>query len=178
MIQRVSELTTEPIVGKFYLVECALWYDEWTPIIGPKHNDKEIGIPSEHYHKDIRFMPSGTFAAPYKRLQEAGPSAELNYSLLPGQITCIKTKRMKCLRPMPLLIPSAFPNPKAHKIFRKLDRMYVGRKVLCGKCPHRDLPLESLPKDENGHVVCNGHGLKIDMNKGKVVKREFPKVQA
>ena len=57
------------------------------------------------------------------------------------------------------------------KNFENVAKRHIGRKIVCGKCPHRGFPLESLPKDENGHVICNGHGLKIDMNKREVVTR-------
>jgi hypothetical protein len=56
-MKRVSEITDEPVVGKFYMVPCVWYYGEWMPVIGPRHDDKEvIGFTDKHYHKDVRFV--------------------------------------------------------------------------------------------------------------------------
>lgn len=170
-MEKVSEMTTEPIVGKFYLVECALYFGIWTPIVGDKHSDPDIFISFEHYHKDIRFLPRREFAQPKALLASEGDGVELNRSLEPSYVRVIELKKRKCLRPMPPFPDVAGWSLRNRQTISKFQKRFAGRKVLCGKCPHKGFPLESLPKDESGHVICNGHGLKIDMNKGEVVKR-------
>jgi hypothetical protein len=57
---KVSDVPT-PIVGRYYLVPCvdAFGYRggkvTW-PVMGPIHNDADIGITFEHYHLDLRFL--------------------------------------------------------------------------------------------------------------------------
>lgn len=168
-LQKVSELKEPPIVREVYLVTCVLWNYEWLPVIGSHHHDKEIGIYFEHYHKDLRFLPSWDFSYGKPKAFEFGRS------LPPARI---ELKKLLCLREMPRFDRRHFPHPQAREQFRKLDTIYAGRSVLCGKCPHKGMPLESIPKDKSGHVICNGHGLKIDMNKGVVVKRSTPSAKA
>jgi hypothetical protein len=170
-MQKVSELKEEPVIGKFYLVECALYLGEWIPIVGHQHSDPELDIHFQHYHKDVRFIYRKDFYQSRFSLENYGEGIELNRSLMPEHVRRIELKRRKCLRQMPeFVLPTSF-NPLNTARWVKFQKAYRGRKVLCGKCPHRGMPLESLPKDESGHVVCNGHGLKIDMNRQVVVKR-------
>lgn len=159
-MEKVSELKHEPVVGKFYLVECGYYRGEWRPLIGAPHDDKEyIGLALKHYHEDVRFSAG---LAAYNALA---------YVIDTTLVYKTELKRRKCRRRMPDQRAA-----KGHKNseFNWLDKMelaFVGRKVLCGKCPHKGMPLESLPQDENGRVICNGHGLAVCMKKGEVVER-------
>jgi len=166
-VPKITELKSEPIVGKFYLVPCVTGQHFVNPIIPVWHSDVEIGIEAEHYHMDVRFLSDKeleSYAAKYAKrytraMDRMGHIVKSNW---PDDHT-FEWKRRKCYRTMPEM-------PRVIH-FDVLEKKYIGKKVLCGKCPHRGFPVESLPKDEKGFVICNGHGLKIDTNKGEVVKR-------
>lgn len=166
-------MKTEPIVGKFYLVECVLvntWH--WMPIVGQWHSDAEIGVQHKHYHLDPRFIPKNKMNSSRGYTPEVATLGIVIFDYKDRPFGHCKTdplvepvlKRRKCYRAMP-----EFPHGVIQR--NNVEKTLIGRKVLCGKCPHKGFPLESLPKDENGHVICNGHGLKIDMNKREVIER-------
>jgi len=170
MIQKVTELTSEPIVGKFYLVPCIYVDGQLVPIIGQPHADPELGIDIVHYHHDTRFGELDDFLI--------GTSVQIAATRFPKEEVAIgvvtpqswadaspKLQKLQCRRSM-----IEFPDRdrKKYEIFHK---KYVGQSVKCGRCPHRNMPLESLPQDGQGNVICSGHGLKIDMNKKIVVER-------
>lgn len=61
-LQRIEDLREPPVVGRFYLVPCVLyWYDfrlRWWPVVGPRHDDIEhLDFAAAHYHLDRRFLP-------------------------------------------------------------------------------------------------------------------------
>lgn len=155
MMQKVSEMTTEPIVGKYYLVECVRHLGEWVAVIGDSHKDAELGADYPHIHLDMRFL-------------SAKQEARLSITRVIYDVPDINGRtllKVRCKRAMPEF---PFPPPEytnSHNIWTRFAKQFVGRKAKCGKCPHRGMPLESLPKREDGTVICNGHGLKIDMNK-------------
>lgn len=165
-MQKVSELTEPPVVGKFYLVPCAEGDYYTHPIIPIWHDDIEIGITDSHYHRDVRFISDEDLEPMSERYwglgREVATMGNILRSCTDGPLL-ITWHRRKCRREMPIMSPV--------RNFVALESKYVGRKALCGKCPHRGFSLESLPQDENGLVICNGHGLAIDMKKGEVVKR-------
>jgi hypothetical protein len=172
-IQRVSEIEGEPVVGKFYLVQCIIDgpLRDWRPVIGPLHDDVEhFGFKTTHYHYDWRFLAdvdcqiiANCFDRPVSRLgglmAAIGPAVET------------RLKRMKCLRPMPVF-ELAFSTDKAGKRWAKFEQHFSNQSLTsCLKCPHRGIPLANLPKDEQGNVVCSGHGLKWNLETGKLVSR-------
>lgn len=166
-MEKVSEMTTEPIVGKFYLVPVITVNNDYEmPIIPIWHDDADIGVVAKHYHIDVRFVVDDRLE--YSRTFDR-ETATLGQILTAEGVWCRVIEgswvfaRRKCRRRMP-----AMPRVKN---FENVAKRHIGRKIVCGKCPHRGFPLESLPKDENGHVICNGHGLKIDMNKREVIER-------
>lgn len=172
MLEKVTEMTTEPIIGKFYLVPVAnVDINRQVPIIPIWHDDADIGINYHHYHLDVRFMPENDLDYDIRFPRDVATlgiiladrkKAEYywRWVVTAGDWTY---RRRKCRRRMPQM--------REVRNFNTIETKMLGRKINCGKCPHRGFPLESLPKDENGHVICNGHGLKIDMNKREVVKR-------
>lgn len=168
-MQKVSELKKPPVVGEFYLVPC-VWVNRsvWMPIVGSWHSDAELGVDNEHYHFDVRFVPdeelttSPKFSSDVSTLGALAMNIRYAYHEVADLVPILK--RRKCRRTMPEM-PVDVPHRNG------FQKPFIGRKVLCGKCPHRGFPLESLPQDENGHVICNGHGLKIDMRKGEVIER-------
>lgn len=174
-MQKVSEMTTEPIVGMFYLVPCAqIRFGTFVPVIGDWHSDPDLGVKYQHLHVDVRFLveedlehqPRMNFDREFSPAQRTMGRLVTTKDQHPFavQVTTTTTpilKRRKCRRVM----------PEMPRLAQFDEARQIGRKILCGKCPHRGMPLESLPQDENGHVICNGHGLKIDMKKGEVVAR-------
>ncbi len=169
MIEKVSELKTEPIVGKYYLVECVRWKGkEWRPLIGPSHTDPEIGIHARHRHYDLRFM---SLRLPTQRpLFGLQPEQRALGNIYYEQLEPVVLRKMMCKRRMPDF-PYADGTGHRIRIVHLVELKFVGRKVLCGKCPHKGMPLESLPQDKDGNVICNGHGLKINLKKEVVVER-------
>ena len=184
MIENITELKTQPIIGQYYMVPC-IWITgrmnrrgggEWIPVVGNKHNDPEIDINREHWHPDPRFMkltfPGGTIGTKFPNVYVSGEQAELGCVFFdvddkPKLNDTPTLKRRICRRQMPEF-PTSYPS--AQFITDRLTKIYVGRKILCGICPHKRMPLESLPRDPDGNVICNGHGLKISMTKGVVIK--------
>ena len=54
-------MTEQYITGKYYMVPHVrgYWFNllDWYPVIGPRHEDREIiKFPHEHWHIDIRFL--------------------------------------------------------------------------------------------------------------------------
>lgn len=163
-MQKVSELKTEPEIGKFYWVECLRKHCYWIPIIGEKHTDKELGVEKLHFHQDPRFMTDrelyGFGDSPFNAL------GRIHYI---DDEFCIELKKKKCRRQMPEF-------PKVITFFNKMEKKYIGKKAKCGKCPHRNFNLDQLPKQDDGSVICNGHGLQINKD-GIVVPRHTLKIK-
>jgi hypothetical protein len=177
MIERVADLKAEPVVGKFYLVPCVPTECGWVPVIGPRHEDAEyIGFTEWHYHRDARFTTDAqnAFTMPASILEPA-PDA---YSLI--AVVCRTEppteKKRKCRRRMP-----DFPNlirrrvtplfPATAPWMKKLEEAYAGQSAKCGRCPHRGMPLNGLPV-KDGAIICNGHGLKWNVETGEAVRRQ------
>lgn len=153
------------------------------PISGPLHNDLEIGIKVKHYHPDPRFMAL-TYKSGFWRRDSPdsvfleNDEAELGVVHFESKNWPIKDvnfkfdppvwKRRKCRRQMPTF-PDALDD--AVRITSTLEEIYLGRKILCGKCPHKQMPLESLPRLPDNSVICNGHGLRADLNSMEIIKR-------
>lgn len=192
MYQKLTELKGEPIVGRIYMVHCALQprVDSYTsgkkvttewwelPTLGPEHDDKEIiGFPHKHYHYDFRFMTRPILEEVARgqvsfnnRMSDDDLIQSLlfivqrtdhaeNYNVTYGE------KPIMCVRRAPIY-PTRWPaghdwgqtnNPI--RFIKPLEDHYSEVKLACKKCPHRGLPLEGLPEDKDGNVVCPGHGL-------------------
>lgn len=174
-MRRVSELTSEPEVGKFYLVPCVkVASGDWIPIVGTLHEDKEhIGFEEYHYHRDARFTSD-------KQNRRSTPDNMLDPEIYSMVVAVIRTeppveKARKCRRRMPDFPLRARFNehpPRAFgaKWFPTLERAYSKTKASCARCPHRGMLLNNLPV-KDGVVVCNGHGLAWDVETGKLVSR-------
>lgn len=167
-------MTTEPVVGKFYLVECIqLVSGRFVPVIGKWHSDADLGVSYEHLHLDVRFFAENELLRGPGKFSRDLPKAQATlgaiitkyekyvYATLPTVSPEPVLKRLQCRRRMPDM-------PQITR-FKNIEKSFVGRKILCGKCPHKGMPVDSLPKDESGRVICNGHGLAI--RDGVVVKR-------
>lgn len=180
MIQKVSEIEGEPLVGKFYLVPCVLdAYMDWIPILGPEHDDKEyIGLDHLHYHRDLRFLCDQEIADIFARgiRGEAPHCAPEEFAMTSIMVTkylasAVVEKKRKCRRTMPDFPINVRGFPQL-TWFPGLEAAYKDALLSsCLRCPHRGMPLKNLPKDEQGNVVCNGHGLKWNLETGKLVSR-------
>lgn len=174
MIQKVSEIEGEPVVGRHYLVPCIIDgpLGSWRPIIGTPHDDIEhFGFKRVHYHYDWRFLDD-TECLVIANCFDMDPArlGDLMAAVAPTE-SPVKLKRLKCLRRMPTFgLP--FPSIKAENRWAKFERHYAEQHLaLCLRCPHRGAPLANLPKDEGGNVVCPMHGLKWNLETGKLVSR-------
>lgn len=185
-MQIVSELTTPPEVGKFYLVPAilmsrfALAPEVWWPVHGSRHQDAEFfQFPHEHYHVDPRFLSrqhlhqigdfmdrrghgalERSYAQPVSPQFAAFP--ELKKPLPPPTL-----RRMRCKRLMP-----DYPYAGQDAIHR-INAAFAGRVCKRGRlglvCPHQQYPLGQQVPDADGIVTCPLHGLRIRAEDGVCV---------
>jgi hypothetical protein len=178
-MQRVVEMESEPVVGDFYMVPCVKYRGEWAPVIGQEHTDKEyIKVGSPHLHYDLRFTPAwmiqervGHYAA------SRNVQCDIN-QLMMGRVVFtregadsnkVRERKMRCLRFMPVFPLVIHTEPIAW--MRDLENAYQHTQLNCARCPHRGMPLSKENADENGNVVCPGHGLQFNLETGKLVSR-------
>jgi hypothetical protein len=161
-----------------YLVPCVqvvrMTGTRWTPIIGPWHEDADIGVEQYHYHFDARFLPQSEIvlyrdhtcgeARILARVQSRR-SIVGEHHAGPDNVPPAITYRKRRMRRAML----EFPDNTTIK--PKLEKQFAGVKMKCLLCPHRGMPLNGLPVDAKGHVVCNGHGLKWDVATGEMIPR-------
>lgn len=172
-------MKTEPIfkeqleIGKFYSVPTVFGlfgykYDHW-PVLGPMHDDKEvIGFPYVHYHYDFRFfnISQWDFALRYTM---GGPPHGMVMSYNP-ELTGTKPgpiifRRRKCQREYP-----EFPSEIASSGWLpKLQEKYRDATLKDWTCPHKGASLRGLPIDEAGCVTCPLHGLRWNIETGKLI---------
>lgn len=183
MIQCVEDLKEPPVVGRYYMVPCVevqagvsgLSPGFW-PVTGPQHEDHDvIGFPHRHWHFDFRFLSAEQ--AKQKAMQRGSVlTTERNtwrpwhrqdgpgdIEGIPGIAMRVTLQRRRCMR-----AAERFPRLRAEWM-RALEQKHEGCVVKCGKCPHRGLPLESLPREKGDIVTCPGHGLRWDLKTGKLV---------
>lgn len=167
---RVDSLTAPPVVGQFYLVRTVLIRfftatKEW-PVIGPAHEDGEIGgLSIPHHHLDWRFIPASEAMLERRygyvlNAQDGGP--------LPKPIL----RRRKCVRAN---LAWYIPWNRLEGPVEKVRRVYAGRQCTKNEggfvCPHRHAPLGSI-KPHDGVIVCPLHGLRINAETGVVLPAE------
>lgn len=170
-IERVDRLTSQPVVGRMYLVR-TVWgkyfnlFANW-PVIGPKHEDREFfNFPIAHYHIDARFLPKGSFRA--ERAVAGNPFHEhANAPFGP-----IELRKRKCVRSdLELRLPY-YANPRP---IGELQRALAGHQCARGHggfiCPHRKASLGSIASID-GVITCPLHGLRIDAQTGTVLSPE------
>jgi len=176
MTPRIDSLTAPPVVGSFYLVPCVevtrnivprkvgVW-----PITGPNHEDAEhIEFPARHWHYDLRFLTEDQFNGlgyhPHSHvLISSNPDGTARDDVAFGPVVY---KRLRCRRDAP-----EYPHAKAERYWLpKLRAAYCEKTITCGKCPHRGLPIASLPREPGTDIVtCPGHGLRWDLSTGKLM---------
>lgn len=113
MIQRVSDIEGEPVVGKFYLVPCVPLYvlgvrGGWWPVLMPSHRDPELNAPYEHFHYDWRFVSKPHYESVLKC--EGRGEASRIFTVVAGAQgeVEISWRRMQCKR-----VPPYFPSHNA-----------------------------------------------------------------
>lgn len=173
-LQHVSELHTEPVVGTRYRVPCIWahrgWDASWWPILGPQHADPDLGVDMEHFHYDWRFIPADLIEATFS------PAAAKDPSRAMGQVVtdwsgAVQLRVLECVRPMPQF-PALRPiEGDLIPWLGALESRYVTARLKCRTCPHRGMPLDGLPADEQGRVICPGHGLRWDLATGELAPR-------
>lgn len=172
-------------IGKFYTVpvvyaELFKAVDYW-PALGPKHEDREIiGFEHDHYHLDFRFFSKRRWDWFIRRMMDtwffydkwcawrnalAVPLiAQKGYPLAAPVY-----RRRKCQRPMPDL-----PFEKQAKYLPKLYDAYQGYVLKDDLiCPHRGAPLVGLPTDHEGCITCPLHGLRWNLETGRLQPPRF-----
>lgn len=176
MIARVDQLSSPPIVGRFYLVPTVrgLYFgrtDDW-PVTGPAHEDERFfNFPWRHFHIDIRFLSwrqrrhIEAHRPPFvclQRMVARSPLSEFNNDRLPEPAL----GRRHCWS-----ADTTWPEPHNPKV-RNLQTHYAGdlcrRSAFGFVCPHRGARLGSIaPVD--GVITCPLHGLRIDAATGLVL---------
>ena len=186
--ERVEDLRAPPVPGRAYLVPTVRhgWLGvrgDW-PVMGPRHEDPELGFPWRHHHVDLRFLTRRQSAAmtrsygavpqhpgdevPARALAAAAsPLRELPGRPLPHPVrrvrTCVADGHDYPLRHS--LAAPRFPELHASHAGRRCGRDAAGRLV----CPHRGFVLDGLAPDAAGRVTCPLHGLVVDVASGVVV---------
>jgi hypothetical protein len=174
MIERIHQIASVPIVGKFYLVP-AIWWDwgawgnddikMWWPVIGPKHSDAEFfDFPLPHYHVDVRFLSKRHWA--FSQYPGEFLSRPLSASHMPQGPKAPTWRRMRCSLNA---VDYPFANRRA---VLALNKHFAGQE--CAKsrhgwvCPHRNVNLGSMAAID-GVITCPLHGLRIDAKTGVVI---------
>lgn len=173
-MKRIEEVVGEPVIGEKYLVPCVMYRNDWTPVLGRCHDDKEIiGFSDRHWHYDYRFVSqeefdhyAGSYGGEMKIMARLVAEKDVTEGPIP--------KPLICLRRMPIF-PHEFIDWRGEikevPYLRDLEKQFEKTKLNCAKCPHRGFDLSQLPQNRNGDVTCPGHGLRWNAKTGELVKR-------
>ena len=167
-------MKTEYEIGRYYSVptvtgNLATIRHDW-PVFSDKHEDREIiGFDHVHYHVDWRFVSLRMFSRVanlryyttsdklYGLVLHEGP---MNDNNLPAPIM-----RRRKYRGSFEQVLGTFPKAKW---MDKLVSTYATCRLKNMTCPHRNISLANCPV-VNGIVTCPGHGLRWNVETGKVV---------
>lgn len=177
-MKRIDQLTTPPVVGKFYLVPAILWDwgqrgnpQHWWPVIGPKHNDIEFfNFTAKHYHVDPRFLTHRhkIYLSPsrYGSAEQTVLGQPLNNRDLPEGPESPMWRKMKCSKSY-----VDYPFGETEQVIQ-INKHWAGQQCDRSKfgwiCPHRNVHLGSVAAI-SGVITCPLHGMKIDAVTGKVL---------
>lgn len=176
MIPNIEDLKEPPVVGKYYMVPCVEVTSGasgltvgWWPVTGTQHEDAEVvGFKPRHWHYDFRFLTANQHKQKWLERGSVLTVAQDwggGLTPVPGIIPKTLHQKRRCMRAQ-----SEFPRARAGWL-KELEGAYADKRVTCGKCPHRGLPLESLPREPGtDNVVCPGHGLRWDLKTGQLVR--------
>lgn len=180
MIPNIEDLTEPPVVGKLYMVPCIKLNEVLWPILGPRHEDREfIGLPKQHQHYDLRFLSGIQMDELCNRLtgkislwdRFSGainlPDSEAHNRVYVGRRRAIISARRRCMRTQPNYTVGLAPRPIW---LDRLEKHLSDVPITCGRCPHRGMPLLSLPREPGTDIVTYpGHGLRWDLKTGKLI---------
>lgn len=185
------ELKSPPVIGQKYLVPCVEIFsgftlkNEFVPVLGPAHNDPELGQLAWHSHVDIRFMTDQEILH-FTHLENLELVKNETNIITNVPITSITVKHPPiiecekfCVRecfdlrgyetPRGGFVSRYISNEQTNKVMED-QQEYKRLNLNCMVCPHRNFPLNSVPVYEDV-VVCPGHGLQWCVKTGKLVRR-------
>lgn len=146
---------------------------DWVPILLPKHTDVELGITREHYHIDWRFVGKWRFEHIINCRKQIGDPDGVHMGFILGEEATTEAfdkpvmKRMQCKRQH-----GVFPN--LANVPQQVEKSCVGKTLKDNMiCPHRGIDLSGLEPDNEGNIVCPGHGLKFNLQSGEIVHRRL-----
>ena len=163
---------TNPVIGNFYYVECAIVIrDEkpnYIPIIGHAHKDNEFGVNYVHYHIDGRFYVPLYFVKNGRTNNIVNTEDVREYS---DKFKGTVFKRRKLVRlETGINEPDRLRFYKWHEKGKKdynnwYDSMIGKECAKIGVCPHRGIKMI----DMGDKFVCPLHNLHVDKNTNKVI---------
>lgn len=177
-MDKVEDLQVPPIVGRYYLVPCVAivvadfgWSRGFWPVIGPEHEDaKLLNFGQRHFHVDARFL-SARQLAEVNRFRHgvfSNPICTTSWGVgrrLSGWRAPALRRRL-CQREQP-----AYPADGLPERYPQLPAAFAQARVKCGRCPHKGLPLSSLPREPGTDIVtCPGHGLRWNLASGELIR--------
>lgn len=143
------------------------------PLLTPAHEDTELmGVKQEHYHVDLRFLPSETLTywafEKYQSLDIADclkvgiPTSICEGSMYPRQ--------WEYLREMPQY---PYEDGMAYWMAKLQDRYSACKLGPDRVCPHQSTALLGISA-VNDIITCPAHGLQWSESTGEMVKRPMP----
>lgn len=178
-IPRVADVDALPEIGSRYRVHSLLVGRgprvgmRWVPVYGSRHQDPEIDVGFTHYHYDLRFVSATLWGWLFHAAWPVGDGMALGKIEMVAEVSRTSERVWVCRRQMPFF-PGRLPGARGLNLTtERLQMLYRRHRVApgCRVCPHRGLPLAGLPVDAAGCVVCPGHGLKWNLDTGKMVPR-------
>lgn len=179
-VERVTELSEPPVVGRWYLVPTVRFgYQsdvarDW-PVFLPKHEDARFfSFEHVHYHPDPRFIAKALWALAGDEDYNGGIGA---FQRLPisrkrwGQWAidppAAVWRRRRCHR-------SHAPYQFGHTPqVGGLREHFAGTRCKSNRhgwvCPHQNWPMGSLEPDADGVITCPLHGLRVRAADGLVL---------
>lgn len=188
-MEHIRDVVGPPIVGRIYLVPCVMLAGDWWPINGPEHADPDLGVAMQHVHYDGRFMTAAqiyTNNVTIRRTQRIAQAVglldvidgdttlvmgrpaeaaaiQIVHQAVPGDVVVERPRR--CRR-----AALTFPAGPVQAI---LEPSFKDVKTDCRTCPHRGMRIDQQPQDDDGGVVCPGHGLRWHRPSGRLMSRDI-----
>jgi nitrite reductase/ring-hydroxylating ferredoxin subunit len=182
-MERITDLTAPPIVGRRYLVPTIKWphygyVREW-PVFPIRHSDVEfLNFANPHYHVDPRFVGirawraavdwgswSGLDETAFSSFQRAPLCRDRlgEWARDPGHALTWSVRR--CHRAE---IPYQHHDKASIQALAKhFDGHQAKRGARGWVCPHKRFALGSIVPDAEGVLTCPLHGLRIAADTGR-----------
>lgn len=179
-LQRVTELTAPPVVGRWYLVPTVRFgylsefARDW-PVFLPKHEDARFfAFDDQHYHVDPRFLAKSLMALLGCDIEDSlqqsqrAPLAKTLYGRWSvAELPAPVWRRRLCQ------LPEAVYQFGHNERVNKLRDHFAGQHCKSNRhgwvCPHQNWPMGSLAPDEEGVLTCPLHGLRVRASDGLVL---------